>query len=127
MPNNMLSVNFPPEESVLYRRSNSPIFMYNLRCFLPMVWVLEKKVFYHILDMGFESVGIPVRVKFEFDVRYGKLVPDSLSYESLYNQQAVVSRYPGLKKDLLEKEIQQTIKREIRKYLQNCGYVPDND
>ena len=92
-----------------------------------MVWVVEKKVFYHILDMGFESVGIPVRVKFEFDVRYGKLVSDSLSYESLYNQQAVVRRYPGLKKDLLEKEIQQTIQREIRKYLQDCGYVPDND
>jgi hypothetical protein len=26
-------------------------------------------------------------------------------------------------KDLLEKEIQKTIQREIRKYLQNCGYV----
>jgi hypothetical protein len=76
--------------------------------------------------MGFESVGVPVRVKFEFDVQEGKLVSDSLSFESLYNQQAVVNRYPGVKKDLLEKEIQKTIKREIRKYLQKCGYISEN-
>ena len=90
-----------------------------------MVWIVEKKVFYHILDMGFESVGIPVRVKFEFDVKDGNFVSDSLSVESLYNQQAVVNRYPGVKKDLLEKEIQKTVQREIRNYLQNCGYISD--
>jgi hypothetical protein len=52
-----------------------------------MVWVVEKKVFYHILDMGFESVGIPIRVKFEFEVKDGSFVPNSLTSESLYNQQ----------------------------------------
>ena len=91
-----------------------------------MVWVVEKKVFYHILDMGFESVGIPVRVKFEFDVQDGHFLPDSLSVELLYNQQAVVRRYPGVKMDVLEKEIQTTIHREIRKYLKNCGYINEN-
>ena len=91
-----------------------------------MVWVVEKKIFYHLLDMGFESVGIPVRVKFVFDVKDGKFVSDSLSFESLYNQQAVVNRYPGLKKDLLEKEIQKTVQREIRKYLQDYGYISEN-
>ncbi len=91
-----------------------------------MVWVVEKKVFYHILDMGFESVGIPVRVKFEFDVQDGRLVKDSLEVESIYNQPAVVRRYPGVKKDVLEKEIQTTIHREIRIYLQNCGYINEN-
>ena len=91
-----------------------------------MVWVVEKKVFYHILDMGFESVGIPVRVKFEFGVQEGRFLPDSLSVELLYNQPAVARRYPGVKKDVLEKEIQTTIHREIRKYLQNCGYINEN-
>ncbi|MGD2188215.1 MAG: hypothetical protein PVI71_18950 [Desulfobacterales bacterium] len=91
-----------------------------------MVWVVEKKVFYHILDMGFESVGIPVRVKFEFDVKDGNFIPDSLSVESLYNQQAVVNRYPGVKKDSLERQIQKTVQREIRNYLQNCGYISEN-
>ena len=91
-----------------------------------MVWVVEKKIFYHLLDMGFESVGIPVRVKFVFDVKDGKFVSDSLSFESLYNQQAVVNRYPGVKSDLLEKEIQKTVQCEIRNYLQNCGYISEN-
>jgi hypothetical protein len=88
-----------------------------------MVWVVEKKIFYHILDMGFESVGIPVRVKFEFDVREGNVVSDSLSVESLYNHQAVVKRYPGVRMDSLDREIQKTIRREICNYLQNCGYI----
>lgn len=90
-----------------------------------MVWVVEKKIFYHVLDMGFESVGIPVRVKFEFDVQDGKFVSDSLSIESLYNQQAVVKRYPGVKMVSLDEEIQKTVRRGIRNYLQNCGYISD--
>jgi hypothetical protein len=73
--------------------------------------------------MGFESVGIPVRVKFEFDVQEGSFVPDSLSAESLYNQQAVVKHFPGANMESLDKEIQKTIQREIRLYLQNCGYI----
>ena len=88
-----------------------------------MVWVVEKKIFYHILDMGFESVGIPVRVKFEFDVQDGKFVADSLSVDTLYNRQAVVRRYPGVKVVSLDNEIQKTIQREIRNYLRGCGYI----
>ena len=91
--------------------------------FLPMVWVLEKKIFYHILDMGFESVGIPVRVKFEFDVKEGAYVPDSLSFESLYNQKAVIKRFPSVNLASLDKEIKKTVRREIQNYLQNCGYI----
>lgn len=91
-----------------------------------MVWVVEKRIFYHILDMGFESVGIPVRVKFEFDVKEGTVVPDSLSVESLYNRQAVAKRYPSVNMDALDIEIQRTIHREIRSYLQNCGYIFKN-
>ena len=88
-----------------------------------MVWVVEKKIFYHILDMGFESVGIPVRVKFEFDVQDGRFVPDSLSVDTLYNRREVVSRYPGVKMVSLDDEIQKTIQREIRSYLRSCGYI----
>jgi hypothetical protein len=44
------------------------------------MWLVEKKIFYHLLDMGFERVRIPVRVKFEFEVKEGSLVSDSLSY-----------------------------------------------
>ena len=91
-----------------------------------MVSIVEKKIFYHILDLGFESVGIPVRVKFEFDVQKGAFVPDSLSVESLYNQPAIVKRYPGVNMDSLDNEIQRTVQREIRRYLRDCGYFSEN-
>ena len=91
-----------------------------------MVWVVEKKIFYHILDMGFESVGIPVRVKFEFDVKEGTYVPDSLSADSIYNLQAIVKRYPGVNRVSLDEEIQKTIQREIHNYLKKCGYISEN-
>jgi hypothetical protein len=91
-----------------------------------MVWVVEKKVFYHILDLGFESVGIPIRVKFEFEVKDGSFVPDSLTSESLFNQPAIAHRYPSVRRDTLNHEIQKTVQREIQKYLKFCGYVKEN-
>lgn len=90
-----------------------------------MVWVVEKKVFYHILDLGFESVGIPIRVKFEFEVQDGSFVPDSLCTERLYNQQELERRYPNLKLDALEQDIEKTIHFEILKYLKNNGYLKE--
>jgi hypothetical protein len=90
-----------------------------------MVWVVEKKVFYHILDLGFESVGIPIRVKFEFEVQDGSFVPDSLSTECLYNLQELERRYPNLKLDALEQDIEKTIHFEILKYLKNNGYLKE--
>jgi hypothetical protein len=38
------------------------------------VWLVEKKIVRHVLDMGFEHVEIPVRVKFEFEVKEGVFV-----------------------------------------------------
>ena len=88
-----------------------------------MVWMLEKKVFYHILDMGFESVGIPVRVKFEFEVQDGCFVPHSLSTEHLYNLQAVAKQYPQVKSEILENDIKKTIYQEIERYLIENGFL----
>ena len=92
-----------------------------------MVWMLEKKVFYHILDMGFESVGIPVRVKFEFEVQDGSFVPDTLSTEHLYNLQAVEKQYPQVKSEILENDIKKTIHQEIEKYLIENGFLKLNN
>ncbi len=92
-----------------------------------MVWVVDKKVFYHILDMGFESVAIPVRVKFEFEVQNGVYVPDSLSTEQLYNQQAVEKQYPQVKLEILQRDLDQTIDFEIGKYLAENGYLQQKE
>ena len=57
-----------------------------------MVWMVEKKIVQHVLDMGFERVEIPVRVKFEFEVKEGVFVPDTISKETLYNHKAMGSK-----------------------------------
>jgi hypothetical protein len=90
-----------------------------------MVWVVEKKVFYHFLDMGFESVEIPIRVKFEFEVKEGRVVPDSISKAMLYNQQALERCYPNLDPQRLQRSIEDKVDAEIHKYLRGCGYLRD--
>ena len=92
-----------------------------------MVWVVEKKVFYHILDLGFESVGIPIRVKFEFEAREGVIVTDSLTFEHLFNTNALLKRYPNLKSERLEQDIYETVKLQIRKYLLDNEYLKEDN
>ena len=87
------------------------------------MWLLEKKIFHHILDLGYEGVAIPVRVKFEFEVSDGQFVADSLKYEPLYNKDALLSRYPNLDADNLDKEIVKTVEKGIRLYMGSNGYL----
>ncbi len=89
--------------------------------------MLEKKVFHHFLDLGYEGVAIPIRVKFEFEVRDGQFVPDSLKFEPLYNKDALMTRYPNLNAERLENDIGATIQREIRLYLENSGFMAEDN
>jgi hypothetical protein len=87
--------------------------------------MVEKKIVHHVLDMGFERVEIPVRVKFEFEVKEGIFVPDTLSKETLYNQKAVLKRFPMVKLSLLDSEIEKTVENEIMEYLSQCALLRD--
>lgn len=91
-----------------------------------MVWIVEKKVFYHILDFGFESVTVPIRVKFEFEVRDRAFVPESLSVDHLFNKEALLKRYPNLKSVRLEQIIFESVNRQISNYLLKNGYINEN-
>ena len=91
-----------------------------------MVWVVEKKIVRHSLDAGFERVEIPVRVKFEFEVQEGVLVPSTLSKDILYNQKALQKHYPNLKLPSLHVTIEKTVENEIIKYFRQCGISRDN-
>ena len=71
-----------------------------------MIWMAEKKVFQLVFDLGFESVKIPVRVKFEFEVKEGDLVPDSLTKTILYNKQLLGRRYPNLDQASFQRSIE---------------------
>lgn len=90
-----------------------------------MVWVFEKKVFYHFMDMGFESLEIPIRVKFEFEIKEGALVPDSISKTMLYNQRAIERCCPNLDLGRLQRSIENKVDGEIHKYLKASGYLSD--
>ena len=91
-----------------------------------VMWLVEKKIFYHILDLGYEGVGIPIRVKFEFDVREGKYVHKSLSFEHLCITEPLLKRYPNLKSEQLEQEIYETVKCRIREYLFKNRYISED-
>jgi hypothetical protein len=88
-----------------------------------MVWLVEKKVIYHTIDMGFELVEIPVRVKFEFEVKEGVFVPDTLSKEILYNEKILEKRYPNLNRYSLKKSIEDTVENKIMEYLKMNGLL----
>lgn len=88
-----------------------------------MVWLVEKRVVRHVLGLGFERAEIPVRVKFEFEVKEGVFVPDSLSTHTVYNKKALEKRYPKLNLASLESSISNTVKEEIMTYMKECGYL----
>lgn len=87
-----------------------------------MVWIVEKIVAYHLLDMGYESVNIPVRVEFEFELCAGSVVPDSVSKKILYNLPLLKKRYPALNPHRLQEAVERTVDQEIRAYFVRCGY-----
>ena len=88
-----------------------------------MVWIAEKKVFHHFLDLGFERVQIPIRVKFQFKLTDGYLDPDSLSREILYNRTALHKRFPDIDGFKLQQSIEETVDREVLGYIRNCGFL----
>jgi len=74
------------------------------------------------MDLGFERVRIPVRVTYEFEVREGKLVPDTLSWRMLYNRKILQARYPGLNMESLDNSVDRTVSEELHHYLRQIGY-----
>jgi hypothetical protein len=92
-----------------------------------MVWLAQKKVFHHFLDLGFERVEIPIRVKFQFKLTDGFLDPDSLTREILYNRTALQKRYPDLDGVKLEKSVVEKVDKEILTYLRECGFLKEED
>ena len=66
-----------------------------------MVWVVEKKIFRHILDMDFERVEIPVRVKFEFEVVEGSFVHCNCVERELEKNRQLKSNLNGLRRTII--------------------------
>jgi len=91
-----------------------------------MVWIVEKKVVHHVLGLGFEKVTIPVRVTFEFEVKEGAFLPDTLTIRRLYNRTILEKRYPDLGLASLERAIDTRVNKEIMTYLRDCGFLNED-
>lgn len=91
-----------------------------------MVWIVEKKIVHHVVGLGFERVTIPVRVRFEFEVKEGAFLPDSLTSRRLYNRTALEKRYPNLDLASLEHSTDNTVSKEIISYLTDCGFLKED-
>lgn len=83
----------------------------------------EKRVFRLVFDLGFKNVTIPVRVKLEFEVKEGTLVPDSITKNMLYNKQLLERRYPSLDQASFHRLIERKVDSEIQKYLHESGFI----
>ena len=90
-----------------------------------MIWMVDKKVFQIVINLGFESAKIPVRVKLEFEVKEGNIVPDSLTKSMLYNRQLLERRYPSLDQASLQRSIETKVESEIQKHLQEHGFIEE--
>lgn len=88
-----------------------------------MVWVIDKKVVRHLLEAGSQLAEIPVRVKMEFELVDGTLVPDTLKLESLYNKDLVCKRFPNIEGAWLDEEIDKTVEHAIDEHLRMQGYL----
>ena len=87
------------------------------------MWMIEKKVVKHLLDLGYERIHIPVRVKYEYEVIDGNARLESLKMDLLYNQTLLKKRYPNLDSQALNQSIHQTAKREILSELNQSGLL----
>jgi hypothetical protein len=88
-----------------------------------MIWMTEKNVFHLEYNFGFESVRIPVRVKFEFGVKQGTLVDHTLTRSMLYNKQFLEKRYPEFDHASLQKSIEKKVDNELQQHLLACGFI----
>lgn len=91
-----------------------------------MLWAIDKKIVRHMLECDGQLVEIPIRVSFEYAIENGVLVDDTLSLKTLFNEAAVLKRFPSLNKDDLDEEIGASVRREINEHLALAGYTsPD--
>ena len=88
-----------------------------------MVWLLEKKIVRHCVDLGFERVEIPIRVKFEFEVKEGVMIPDTLSFQTLYNKKSLQNRYPQFNLAALDNDIETAVNNVLLEYIKDCGLL----
>ena len=88
-----------------------------------MLWAVDKKIVRHVLEHDGQLVEIPIRVTFEYAIEDGALVDDTLTLKTLFNEAAVLKRFPTLDKQDLDEQISVNVRREIHEHLALAGYT----
>ncbi len=88
-----------------------------------MVWIVETKVFRHVIDRDEQFVELPVRVRFEYGVVDGVFEPGTIDYKTLYNEASLLRRFTKLKPTELAAEVDVTVRRALDEELRFAGLL----
>ncbi len=86
-----------------------------------MIWVIEKLILHHFIDMGYEKVKIPIRVEVEYGLDGFRVT--SISKKTLYNLPCLIKRYPKLSKVRLKNAIEETVENGLSEHFKARGYT----
>ncbi len=85
-----------------------------------MIWVVERLIVYHFLDMGFEILKIPIRVEVDYGLDGSTIT--SLSKKTLYNLPYLTKQCPKLNQDKLRAAIEQTVEKGLSDHFKLKDY-----
>lgn len=88
-----------------------------------MLWVVDKKVIRHVIDAGSVLVEVPIRIRFEYCLRDEHFVDGTLKREFLYNRPELLRRFPRLREDVLDADVEGAVDRAIIEHLMFAGYA----
>ena len=88
-----------------------------------MVWIVETKVFRHVIDRDRQFVELPVRVRFEYGVADGAFEQGTIEYTTLYNEASLLRRFPQITSDELAAEVDVTVRRALDEELRFAGLL----
>jgi len=88
-----------------------------------LLWAIDKKVVRYVLERHGRLLEIPVRVTFEYAIENGAVVNESLTIKTLFNEAAVLRRFPDLTPEELNTEICTSMLQEIHEHLALSGYT----
>lgn len=88
-----------------------------------MLWVVDKKVIRHTIDVGTALVEVPIRIRFEYCLRDETFVEGTVKRDFLYNRPELLRRFTRLEPGVLDADIEDAVDRTIVEHLKFAGYA----
>lgn len=88
-----------------------------------MLWVVDKKVIRHTIDVGTALVEVPIRIRFEYCLRDERFVEGTVKRDFLYNRPELLRRFTRLEPAVLDADIEGIVDRTIVEHLKFAGYA----